>query len=159
MSQKFINDVVSFLENKTEKFKEYDGVTAQLLATDFDEMNAIFDVRRDILDEITDINDKLDKVISEIPEDEKSDITLIVKNYKVIGNGKYAEIEKNIKEQNYIKKSVAQKEKQLGEKLKSFKKDLDEQVLQINKNKQVIDYMDSTSKSELFKGKEFDEKL
>lgn len=159
MSQKFINDVVSFLENKTEKFKEYDGVTAQLLATDFDEMNAIFDVRRDILDEITDINDKLDKVISEIPEDEKSDITLIVKNYKVIGNGKYPEIEKNIKEQNYIKKSVAQKEKQLGEKLKSFKKDLDEQVLQINKNKQVIDYMDSTSKPELFKGKEFDEKL
>ena len=55
--------------------------------------------------------------------------------------------------------SINQNEKTVSARLNGYRQDLINEMLKLNKSKKVIDYFDTTTNSDIFHGKEFDEKL
>lgn len=143
---------------KSEKTSEYYGLTEQLISSDEDKMNALFDKRQDVIDEILSLDSKIDGVIGSFPAEEKEILKLISSGNGYDGN-EFAEYRDIAVKLTGLKALAVASDRKLGERLLSIRNALKEQLNQLAKSRQVMDYMETTTKTELFKGNELDQKL
>ena len=143
---------------KSEKTSEYYGLTEQLISSDEDKMNALFDKRQDVIDEILSLDSKIDGVINSFPAEEKEILKLISSGNGYDGN-EFAEYRDIAVKLTGLKALAIASDRKLGEKLLSIRNALKEQLNQLAKSRQVMDYMETTTQTELFKGNELDQKL
>ena len=143
---------------KSDKTAEYYGLTEQLISSDEDKMNSLFDKRQEIIDDILSLDSRIDGVISSFPAEKKEILTLISSEKGYDGNefSEYRDIADKLKS---LKASATASDRRLGEKLLSIRNALKEQLNQLAKSRQVMDYMETTTQTELFKGNELDQKL
>lgn len=150
--------LLEYALRKSEKTAEYYGLTEQLISSDEDKMNVLFDKRQDVIDDILILDSKIDDAINSFPAEKKEILKLISSGKEYDGNefSEYLDIVEKLKN---IKAFAIESDKKLGEKLLSIRNALKEQLNQLAKSRQVMDYMGTTTQTELFKGNELDQKL
>ena len=150
--------LIEYSLKKSGKTAEYYGLTEQLVSSDEDKMNALFDKRQDVIDEILSLDSKIDGVINSFPAEEKEILKLISSGNGYDGN-EFAEYRDIAVKLTGLKALAIASDRKLGEKLLSIRNALKEQLNQLAKSRQVMDYMETTTQTELFKGNELDQKL
>ncbi|HNX64567.1 MAG TPA: hypothetical protein PKI60_05220 [Oscillospiraceae bacterium] len=153
-----LEKLIEYSLKKSGKTAEYYGLTEQLILSDEDKMNDLFDKRQDVIDEILCLDSKIDGIIGSFPAEEKEILKLISSGNEYDGN-EFTEYRDIAVKLNSLKALAIASDKKLGEKLLSIRNALKEQLNQLAKSRQVMDYMGTTTQTELFKGNELDQKL
>lgn len=128
----------ALLSEKTELLRSYAGVTVRLCKEPFEDMDSLFDIRAGLIKDYNEI----EAALAQIPE---SDM-----DAGVLAKAKF--------EQGVIISAIKRDEKTISARLDGFKEELAAEYVQLQKSKQVIDYMDSTSTNVGFKGNTLDGK-
>lgn len=159
MNKSDIEALSNLLDKKILILENYDGITQRLLVDDINELDSVFNVRKGILDDYIKLNSEIESFVL------KQSVSIQEKlkaMSRCVGldevNGDFIVIREKF---NKIKKTVdtiKSKDKEIGKRFNSYRQELIDGMLNLNKSKRVIDYMDSMTKSELFNGKAFDEK-
>ena len=146
------------LDTKISIMDDYDSITLKLTMDDFDCFDKLLGARQGIIDKVNALDSDIKAVIAGEAFQEQNTL----KKLFAMNN-----LEEDYKDMNDLKNklvklksilvSIQGKEHIVSKRLIEYKSEISEELLRLGKGKQVINYMDMTSKPDLYKGSKFDQ--
>lgn len=158
MDKAVIGTLIQLIDKKILLMDDYDSITLRLTLEDMDKLENLVKARQDIIEQV----DIIDKDISVIISGQSESRQQILKKLFSMNalDEEYSQnmtvIKNKLIKLKEVLKSIKTKEEKVSRRLLEYKSQLSEELLKLSKGKQIIDYMDSASKSELFNGSKFD---
>ena len=160
MKKSDIESIYKLIEIKIKLLKSYEGITSRVITEDIEKVDTLLDTRQCILDDFNKASAQISSIVAQQALEAQGKLNAILR-YKELDEVDEALM--GLKEKLLALKAVINainiKEKAVFARMKDYKQELTEEMLRLNKSKRIIDYFDTTTKSDLFHGKEFDEKL
>ncbi len=149
-----IQELSDLIDSRIEILESYFNVTQQLLTDDIEQLDSLLNVRQVILEDYIKLNTDIEAFVCD-----KEEIRELLKyNGTDELNGELAVFKDRLQKAKNLTDTIKSKDIEIGERFEGYKQELVNDMLKMNQNKRVINYVDSISKTELFNGKKFDEK-
>ena len=149
----------NLIDKKLDLLEDYNGLTDRILIDDYDKLDNLLNIRQDALDGYIKNRLEIDSFILNQPTSEQTQLKEML-NFQRLANmtEEYKGLEAKLKRVKTLTESIKEKDVKIGERFEEYRVQMMNEMLQLQKSKTVIDYVNSTSQSELFNGKSFDQK-
>ncbi len=153
------NKLSGLIDKTIDILEEYIEETKPLAEEDFNKLECYLDNRNALMQKLRGIYAEEKQVIS--AQDDKDILSEIfmLKKLDESYSGDTAELARKLRAEKILYDRIESIEKLVDERFSEAREMLDKDFAQLNKTKQVIDYMEQTAKPEIFRGVKFDKSL
>lgn len=148
-----------YIDEKIDLLVEYEEASKPIPEAEFEDIGECLDRRTDIMDELKEVTEKENSVISSLEERKALESIFRLVGLDKTYDGEIEELAVKLRSQKILFSRIEKLEEEIVKRLEDEKRQLDKDLLQISKSKQVIDYMEQTAKPVIFNGGSFDKSL
>ena len=157
------SDIVALcrlIDTKIKLLKSYEDITIRLITDDIEKLDMLIDVRQGLLENYNKATAEINSIVARQSSGVQEKLNAMLR-YKEIdeASAPFIDLNEKLLALKAVINSINQNEKTVSARLNGYRQDLINEMLKLNKSKKVIDYFDTTTNSDIFHGKEFDEKL
>ena len=157
------SDIVALsrlIDTKIKLLKSYEDITIRLITDDIEKLDMLIDVRQGLLENYNKATAEINSIVARQSSGVREKLNAMLR-YKEIdeASAPFIDLNEKLLALKAVINSINQNEKTVSARLNGYRQDLINEMLKLNKSKKVIDYFDTTTNSDIFHGKEFDEKL
>ena len=157
------SDIVALsrlIDTKIKLLKSYEDITIRLITDDIEKLDMLIDVRQGLLEDYNKATAEINSIVARQSSGVREKLNAMLR-YKEIdeASAPFIDLNEKLLALKAVINSINQNEKTVSARLNGYRQDLINEMLKLNKSKKVIDYFDTTTNSDIFHGKEFDEKL
>ena len=157
------SDIVALsrlIDTKIKLLKSYEDITIRLITDDIEKLDMLIDVRQGLLEDYNKATAEINSIVARQSSGVREKLNAMLR-YKEIdeASAPFIDLNEKLLALKAVINSINQNEKTVSARLNGYRQDLISEMLKLNKSKKVIDYFDTTTNSDIFHGKEFDEKL
>ena len=158
MDKSQLHKISDMLDEKLSLMDDYNSITLKLTMDDFDCFDKLLEARQGIIEKVNSLDTEIKKFVSgeSLREQEALKKLFSMNNLNEDYNDMNELRDKLIKLKSILVE-IQDKEHTVSKRLIEYKLELSEELLRLGKGKQVINYMDITSKPDLYKGSKFDQ--
>jgi len=148
------------IDTKIKLLKSYEDITIRLITDDIERLDMLIDVRQGLLEDYNKATAEINSIVARQSSGVREKLNAMLR-YKEIdeASAPFIDLNEKLLALKAVINSINQNEKTVSARLNGYRQDLINEMLKLNKSKKVIDYFDTTTNSDIFHGKEFDEKL
>ncbi len=143
MKKDSVNQLEKCIANKVKHFGYFSKLTDKICKTDFDGLAELIAKRQVEISVIDDLTDEINSIVKAMPSKQQYNIYSILDYTYEVDNSNLVTLVNHVKELEKILMIVTQKEVFAKQRMDALKDDLENQMGQMTKNKQTIDYVNS----------------
>ena len=161
MTQRDIDRLCILVDKKIEQLEKYDDISVRFLIDEIDKFKTLLEVRHTFLVEFNKLTPQIDRIIEAQSQDDQEVLKRMftLKEFDHTEDAVWQELKQKLIKMKERIDSINEKTRKTEERFEAMKMELLSEMQKLKKSKQVIDFISSTTKTDLFRGKAMDQKM